>query len=169
MSIPNRVRAQQVQSEMEAADSPKAFLSLVLYIQLPVTTAVLKNSSSHLVPGSKNRCSPGSLPAECIRDLTGSGKYQGNHCCSLDFGHGKGNAPSFSCIRTFANQSSATNHVVLRFHIVRRYPDNRARQVNISDSSIYFSSRQVTNMGCPCLSPATESPTHNRSSITGCT
>lgn len=53
---------------------------------------------------------------------------------------------------TFANQSSATNHIALRFHIVRRHPDNHARQVNISDSSVYFSPRQVTNVTCPHLS-----------------
>lgn len=86
--------------------------------------------------GPRNRSFPG----------PGLHKHQDSHRCACGFGCG--NIPSFSCSGTFTIQSSATNHPVLRVPIVRRCPDNHARQSHISDSTL-FSPRQVTNLAEP--------------------
>lgn len=51
----------------------------------------------------------------------------------------EGEHPQLLLLMPFAKQSSATNHTVLRVPTVRRCPHNRARQVSISDSTVFFS------------------------------
>lgn len=103
--ISNRVRAQQVQSGMEGAHSQRSSFPWACMfsssLQQSRTVALI---SCH---GSKNRCSAGSLPAKDMRlhsirptARTKTGIWEGDH------------NPSFSCTHTFANQSSATNHIV---------------------------------------------------------
>lgn len=131
LPIPTTVRTQQVLSEMEAAE-PWGF-------PLPLCCVFRHCSSAEeqqlILCQSKKRCSSGSRLAQRTEPPLGQA-YTSTKTATRGFGCG--NIHSF-CSWTFANQSSATNHTVLRVPIVRRCPDNRARQVNISDSTVIFS------------------------------
>lgn len=132
LPIPTMLRTQKVLSDMKAAESQWFSLPLSCHVQ---ALQQCWRTAAHLVPemlirfkaGPRNRSFPG----------PGLHKHQDSHRCACGFGCG--NIPSFSCSGTFTIQSSATNHPVLRVPIVRRCPDNHARQVTFLTALSFFS------------------------------